>query len=76
MKIFKSILGIIGFMIFLMGIIYGDITGAYISSAAIFLIIYAFNIMNIIGKKFKIELNSPSEILLIGSIVFIYLSLF
>lgn len=76
MKVIKGIVGVIGVMLFLMGVIYGEMLGIYLSSAAIFLMIYAFNIQKWIGKKIKIELNLPSEIFLIGSLVFIYLSLY
>ena len=76
MKIAKSILGIIGFMLFLMGVIYGDFAGAYLSTAAIFIMLYAFNVVKMIERKSHIKLNLPSNLLLLGSLIFIYLSFY
>lgn len=74
MKIIKNILGVISFMMFLMGIVYGDMMGVYISSFAVFLMLYFFGFLNWFTKKIKIKLNLPSEFFLILSLIFIYLS--
>ena len=76
MRILKNILGVVSFMIFLMGIIHGDLMGAYISIGAIFLMLCFFSVPKILGKKCNIEINTPSEILLLASVIFIYLSFF
>ncbi len=76
MRISKNILGVVSFMMFLMGIIYGDLMGAYISIGSIFLMLCFFSVPKILGKKYNIEINTPSEILLLASVIFIYLSFF
>lgn len=76
MRIIKSILGIIGFMLFLMGVIYGEVMGAYLSTGSIFLMLYAFGGIKWLAKESGIKINIQSDLFIISSLIFIYLSFY
>ena len=76
MDYLKSFFKFLGVVIFLIGLVYGGLTGLYISSMFFFIILYLFGYTKRIEDKMNLKVNNISNIFRLVGLVFIYFSLY